>query len=321
MARSGGNIDQAATEDFFRARKKEFLSRVLHFFNPGNEELFSLQEIKTIVKHKGETYVGMRAVPIDLIVGSEGRYHDFNQAFLPKHDYMLSRWANIDKAHLQDVNLPPIRLYEIGGVYFVRDGNHRVSVARHQGVVMIDAEVISLNSEIRLGPDMNRDDILKAVIGYEKALFYEETYFGIITDDNDLDFTSLGQYDVIYNHILVHKYYMNQGVTGEIGLGRAISSWYEKVYRPIVDAIADDDLLSRFPGRTASDIYVYIVRFWDDLKRSCGQGVRVKDAARRYAEEFGSRRRFAPVSALKRILKRIKTRFSAKDAPTEDPHC
>jgi hypothetical protein len=317
MPRSGGNIDQAATEDFFRARKKEFLSRVINFFNPGKEELFSLQEIKTIVKHKGETYVGMRAVPIDLIVGSEGRYHDFNQAFLPKHDYMLSRWANVDKAHLQDVNLPPIRLYEIGGVYFVRDGNHRVSVARHQGVVMIDAEVISLNSEIRLSPDMTRDDITMAVISYEKALFYEETYFGIITDDNDLDFTSLGQYDVIYNHILVHKYYMNQGVTGEIGLGRAISSWYEKVYRPIVDAIIDDALLSRFPGRTVSDLYVYMVRFWDDLKRSCGQGIRAKDAARRYADEFGSRRGFSPIAFLKRLFKRP----PVEDSPRGGPHC
>jgi hypothetical protein len=316
MPNSSGSIDQAAAEDFFRARKKEFLSRVIHFFNPGKEELFSLQEIKTIVRHKGETYVGMRAVPIDLIVGSEGRYHDFNQAFLPKHDYMLSRWANVDKAHLQDVPLPPIRLYEIGGVYFVRDGNHRVSVARHQGVVMIDAEVISLNSEIRLNPDMTRDDIIDAVISYEKALFYEETYFGIVTDDDHLDFTSLGQYDVIYNHILVHKYYMNQGISAEIGMGRAISSWYEKVYRPIVDAISDDDLLTRFPGRTASDLYVYMVRFWDDLKRSLGPGIRAKDAARRYAEEFGSRRRFSPISFLKRVFKRL----PPKDGSSGNPH-
>lgn len=302
MPLSNSAVSQVASEDFHRARQKESLSRLFHFFNPGREELFSLQEIKTIVKPKGETYVGMRAIPVDLIVGSEGRYHDFNQAFLPKHDRMRDRWMNVDKAHLQDLNLPPIRLYEIGGVYFVRDGNHRVSVARHQGVSMIDAEVISLNSEIRLAPGMSRDEVVSAVIAYEKALFYEETYFGIITDDDDLDFTTLGQYDVIYNHILVHKYYMNQGIKEEIGLGRAVGSWYEKVYHPIVDTIVSEKLLSRFPGRTPSDLYVYIVRYWDDLKRSRGNAFRAKDAVRIYAEEYGLK---GPLAVLSWVLSRI----------------
>jgi hypothetical protein len=288
MPKLGGAFDQLATDDFYRARQKEFVSRVIHFFNPGNEELFSLQEVKQILKPKGESYRGMRAIPLELIVGSEGRYHDFNQAFLPKHDYMRNRWISVDKAHYQEITLPPIRLYEIGGVYFVRDGNHRVSVARLQGVEMIDAEVTSLSSEIRLRPGMNREELVESVIGYEKALFYEETYFGIITDDESLDFTSLGQYDVIINHILVHKYYMNQGQAEEISLNHAIHSWYVKVYRPIVKAIAAENLLDRFPGRTASDLYVYIVKYWDSLKQCCGLSYPVEEAVKNYGLEYGS---------------------------------
>src|SRR5512133_2222666 len=194
---SSGYIDQLAEDDFSSARQKEFVSRIQNFFNPGREELFSLQEVKQIVRPKGETYRGMQAVPIDLIVGSEGRYNDFNQTFMPKYDYLRSRWKSIDMAHYQDVYLPPVRIYEIGGVYFVRDGNHRVSVARSKGIEHIDAEVTSLNSEIRLSPGMSREDLIKAVIAYEKDLFYDETYFGLITDCYDLDFSSLGQYDVI----------------------------------------------------------------------------------------------------------------------------
>jgi hypothetical protein len=294
MAKGDAGLDQLANEDFYKARQREFISRILHVFDPGREELFSLQEIKSIIKPKGESYQGMRTVPLELIIGSEGRYNDFNQAFLPKHDHMRARWMSIDKAHYQDIALPPIRLYEIGGVYFVRDGNHRVSVARMKGVLEIDAEVTSLNSEIRLRPGMSREELVQAVIQYEKGLFYEETYFGLITDDDSLDFTQLGQYDVVYNHILVHKYYLNQGQKTEIGLGQAIRSWYDKVYRPIVDAIREEGVLERFPGRTYSDMYVYVVRHWDSLKRSYGPAFPIKDAVKSYAEAFGRPRPRGP---------------------------
>jgi hypothetical protein len=287
---NSGFFDQMADQDFMTARQKEFISRIQNLFNPGREELFSLHEVKRIIRPKGETYLGMQAIPIDLIVGSEGRYNDFNQTFMPKHDYLKSRWKSVDKAHYQDISLPPIRLYEIGGVYFVRDGNHRVSVARAKGIENIDAEVTSLNSEIRLSPGMSRADLVKAVIAYEKDLFYDETYFGLITDCYDLDFSSLGQYDVIINHILVHKYFINQETPKELPLSHAIKSWYEKVYKPIIELIDSEGILQRFPGKTSSDLYVWIVRFWDDLKNCYGGHIPVLEAVQSYSETFGLNR-------------------------------
>lgn len=279
-------IGQQTAEDFSRARQKEFISRLQSFWNPGREELLSLQDVKRIVRPKGETYKGMQVVELDRIVGSEGRYHDFNKAFMPRHDATRDRWRSIDEAHYRDIILPPVRLYEIGGVYFVRDGNHRVSVARMQGAVAIDAEVTSLTSEIRIEPDMTRDELMRAVIRYEKELFYEETYFGIITECQDLDFSSPGQYDVIYNHIEVHKYYINQGSAEEIPFGRALRSWYDNVYEPIADLIRSERLLDLFPGRTVSDLYVYIVRHWDALKAAEGQAT-LEGAVRDFALKHG----------------------------------
>lgn len=296
------NLDQQAGEDFHKARQLEFFSRIQHFFNPGNEELMSLQEVKSIIKPKGETYKGMATVPVKLIVGSEGRYHDFNQAFLPRHDYLRSRWTNVDKAHYQDIILPPIRLYEIGGLYFVRDGNHRVSVARMQGITDIDAEVISLNSEVRLRPHMTSDEMVRAMIAYEKDLFYEETYFGIITDYYSLDFTNLGQYDIVYNHILVHKYYINQSSSREIPLGRAIRSWFENVYSPAREIIEAEGLCSLFAGKTVSDIYLWIIRYWDDLKAAQGSQYPLSEAVKNYAKTFGE----AQSKGLGLILSRLK---------------
>ncbi len=276
-----------AAEDFSKARGKALLSRLQHFLEPDKDKLLSFNDVKEILKPSNEVYRGMMVVRLDLIVGSEGRYRDFNKYFLPKADHLRYRWERVDRAHLKDIILPPIQLYEIGGVYFVRDGNHRVSVARSQGAYSIDAEVTSLSSEIAISPSMGPDDLRRAVIEFEKKVFYDKTRFGVLTNDNKLNFTATGRYDVIYNHILVHKYYLNEGTIGEIPFAEALVSWYDKVYKPIIDIIVSDRLLGRFPGRTASDLYVWMVKHWDFLKRKYGGRYAIGDAARDFAAKYG----------------------------------
>jgi hypothetical protein len=89
------------------------------------------------------------------------------------------------------------------------------------------------------------------------------------------------------NHILVHKYYINQKDTKEIPFRDAIQSWYNSVYRPIVDIIREERITSRFPGRTAADLYVYIVKHWDHLKRKYGLPVSPRDAAVDFSARYG----------------------------------
>ncbi|MFP3089055.1 transcriptional regulator [Treponema sp. TIM-1] len=279
-----------ATEDFSKARGRAILSRIQHFMNTDKDKLLSFNDVKEILKPKNQTYKGMQTVPINLIVGSEGRYRDFNKYFLPKSDHLKSRWVRVDEAHIRSIVLPPIQLYEIGGVYFVRDGNHRVSVARSQGVEMIDAEVISLSSEIAIDPSMTTDDLRDLIIGLEKKAFYEKTEFGKYTNCYDLDFSMPGRYDVIYNHILVHKYYLNQGIPKEIPFSDALISWYNHVYEPIIKIIKDERLYLNFPGRTPGDLYVWIVKHWDFLKKKYGIYYSIPDAARDFSQKYGKNR-------------------------------
>lgn len=279
-----------ADDDFSRARGKAILSQIQHFLTPDKDKLLSFNAVKDILKPKNQAYQGMRVVPIARIVGSEGRYHDFNKYFFPRAEHLRSRWRRVDEARLKDIILPPIQLYEIGGVYFVRDGNHRVSVAKAQGIESIDAEVISLSSEISIEPSMTTDDLREALIGYEKKIFYEKTRFGEITGDKDLNFTLPGQYDVIYNHILVHKYYLNQGIEGELPFEDALKSWYDNVYKPIMQIILDENLHLYFPGRSPCDLYVWIVKHWDFLKKKYGVHYAVSDAARDFSAKYGQRR-------------------------------
>ncbi|GHV04150.1 hypothetical protein FACS189485_08930 [Spirochaetia bacterium] len=277
-----------AEEDFNKARNKALLSHIQHFINTDQDRLLSFSDVKDILKPKNQVYLGMQTVPIDRIVGSEGRYRDFTKFFLPKANHLKTRWQRVDEAALQDIILPAIQLYEIGGVYFVRDGNHRVSVARSQGIEMIDAEVTSLSSEISIDPNITTEQLKEAVIALEKKIFYEKTDFGKLTGCGDLNFTMPGRYDVIYNHILVHKYYMNQGIEKEISFSDALVSWYKEVYSPIIKIIQDEWLTLNFPGRSPSDLYVWIVKHWDFLKRKYGV-YSLSDAAKDFSVKYGQK--------------------------------
>jgi hypothetical protein len=285
-------IKNQASFDFSRARGRAILSRMQHFLNTDRDKLLSFNDVKDILKPKNQVYRGSQAVPVKLIIGSEGRYRDFNKYFLPRAEHLRSRWERVDEAHIKDIILPSIQLYEIGGVYFVRDGNHRVSVATAQGVEFIDAEVISLATEINIRPSMTVDELREALIAYEKSIFYEKTGFGELTGYNDLNFSAPGRYDVIYNHILVHKYYLNENREEEIPFPEALVSWYNNVYNPVVAIIKEQWLSVHFPGRTEADLYVWIIKHWDFLKKKYG-AYSLAEAAGDFSNKYGqSRGRF-----------------------------
>jgi len=302
-------IESEAREDFNRARKGAFFSQIFGLFSSSKQELLSLQEVKDVLKPRGETYRGMQTVPIDRIVGSEGRYRDFNRSFLPRHEYLRHRWQRVDMAHLADVILPPIKLYEIGGVYFVRDGNHRVSVAKAQGVISIDAEVVSLDTEIPLRESMTRRNLEDAVIEHERQRFLDRFQLRRILPDEAFTVTSPGRYDELAQHIFGHKYYLNEYRAVEIPLEEAILSWYRNVYRPIVDVIRDNHLMSRFQGRTVTDLYLWIVKRWDELKAQYGEDFPVQAAAEEYSARFGRGHGRRLLDTIFRFGKRVSRMF------------
>ena len=270
-------IKTQSDEDFSKARNKAFFNEIQHFLSPTETRLLSFTDIKKWLKPKNEVYMGMQEIPVSHIVGSEGRFNDFDNHFFPRNSHLKNRWCSIDQARLTDVILPPIKLYEIGGLYFVRDGNHRVSVAKSQGVMDIDAEVISLKSEIKLRPGMSQQQILNKIIDFEKRVFYNETGFGDITDDWNLDFTWAGQYDVIYNHIEVHKYYM--GEKQEITMIEAIQSWYDNVYMPVVHVLRKEKIMKNFKKHTVSDMYTWLLKYWVELQSDYGEDISLDLAA------------------------------------------
>ncbi len=294
-------INSQASDDFNRARNKARFTNIFNIINTEKKELLSYYDVKTMAKPKTQTYRGMKVVPIAKIIGSEGRYKDFSKAFLPKKEHLRHRWESIDRAHLTDIILPPISLFKIGDVYFVRDGNHRVSVAKMQGSLAIDAEVVELTTEITIKPEMTKSDLRESVLLYEREQMLKESRLDTMINMEKIRFTSLGRYDEMLRHIQGHKYFINQDIEKEISLKEATISWFEKVYSPIIEIINKENMLSRFPGRTESDIYIWTIKHWDGLKWKYGQEYPLDEAVKEYNQIYGK----GFIQQIKEFLKKI----------------
>lgn len=280
-------FSQIAKGDFNKARQKELFHKLFNIFTPKNYKLLSFNEIRNLIKPGNISYQGIKPVPINLIVGSEGRYRDFNKTFLPRYNFLRNRWEGIDKAHLKEIILPPVKLYEIGGLYFVSDGNHRVSVAKLRGMEYIDADIVTLKTEIELKPNMTEEEIKTKIIQYEKKEFFKNKDLNTIIDKDIFNFTAVGRYNEILLHIEVHKYFINMNKEEEISFKKAVKSWYENLFLPIYNMVKEENILTRFPGRTYADLYVWIIRHWDELKKKYGHDFSIKRAVYDYSEKYG----------------------------------
>jgi len=279
--------DVDANDTFNKARIRALFSKLGSIITKRKDDLIPFSYAYSMLKPSSEAYRGIKHVPLSHIVGSEGRYRDFNRVFLPRGVYLRERWERIHNAHKAQIELPPVRLYEIGGVYFVRDGNHRISVALSRGIEFIDAEVTLLETEIKLDKDMSKEDLKRIVIGLEKKKFYKETNLKKLKLKTDIDFTAPGRYDELLDHIQVHKYFINMDKQEEIPYAKAVVSWYENVYQPIVRIIEEENILTKFSGRTTADLYIWMVKYWDGLKKKYGQDYPTEKAVKRYSQKYG----------------------------------
>ena len=130
--------------EFHRAHKRAVWGNRLAHLRRRPTSLLSYQETRRQFVVTGECYRGIRTVPIDEIVGSTDRCHDFDATFRPLRTNTVGRWVSVACGYAAGHSLPPVQLYQIADAYFVRDGHHRVSVARVRGQVWVDAEVIEV---------------------------------------------------------------------------------------------------------------------------------------------------------------------------------
>jgi hypothetical protein len=265
-----------AIDDFHKARSLAALKEILARITGESTQLLSFDEVRQKLKVKGSYDKGLRDIPLDAIVGSVGRYNDFTRDFLPKQDVDETRWARVKVAATGLVGLDPIEVYQIGDVYFVKDGNHRVSVARQLGATHIQAYVTEIRTRVPLTPNVKPDDlILKA----EYADFLEKTRLDEYRPQSDLNVTVPGQYPILLEHIDMHRYFMGLDYQRDVSYEEAVTHWYDHVYLPIVQIIRERGILRFFPDRTETDLYLWIAEHRAALEKELGWRINPEDAA------------------------------------------
>lgn len=276
-------VEERVRSDFERARHKAFFNELASFFSRRSNRLLSYHEVRSRFKPEGESYRGMQEVPIRQIVGSLDRFRDFDREFLPRHSHSAGRWQNVDRAFHQDIRLPPVQLYKVGDVYFVKDGNHRVSVARERGVEFIDAEVIESHIRVPVNASMSPYGLLRQV---EYAEFLRQTNLDRLRPEHDIRPTNLGRYDEMLDHVLVRHEELLEQLGPGTPLEAAVISWYDDIYLPIVRIARERRILQRFPGRTEADIYLWAMHHRDDLRGRTDGSVAPEEAVLDLAEEL-----------------------------------
>ena len=138
-----------SVQEFNQARNRSIWNRVTHKMTFRPSRLKELQREQTSIYQLPRAEIGVQSVPVDKIVGSLGRSHDFDSAFMPLNDRSRDRWISIDRLYHQTENLPPVKLYQVGGEYYVVDGHHRISVIRNHGQLYVEAEVTRLDPTTR----------------------------------------------------------------------------------------------------------------------------------------------------------------------------
>ncbi|MBN1483696.1 MAG: universal stress protein [Chloroflexia bacterium] len=287
----------SAIQDFRRARRRAALQEIAARLSGRSVELLSYEEVRRQIRAQSEGDRGLREIPLEAIVGSVGRYADFNRSFLPLRDSDEDRWVRVKVATEDLAGLPPIEVYQIGAAYFVRDGNHRVSVARQMGTGHIQAYVTEVQSKVPLSPDVQPDELL---VKAEYAAFIEATGIDELQPQADLGVTVPGQYEVLLEHIEVHRYFMGLEQQREIPYEEAVDHWYETVYAPIVEVIREKGVLWDFPQRTECDLYLWLAEHRAHLEEELGWPVRPEAAAKDLADRFSPQR--APARLGKTLL-------------------
>lgn len=242
-------------EVFNAARRRAFVQDVLAELSGRPDALLSFADVEAHLHPSApEEEVHLEEIPLKQIVGSVGRYRDFNRAFLPRDQIDAQRWTRIDQLRRQ-AKLPPIDVFRVGEVYFVRDGNHRVSVARTRGLRTIQARVVDVPIRVPLEATTSPDDmILKS--GYVD--FLDRTSLDRYHPEQSIELTRPGSYRELLQHIEVHQFYMGLRSRHYPSLGEAASDWYQQVYQPVIERIRSSGILRHFPGRTEADLYLWI---------------------------------------------------------------
>jgi hypothetical protein len=243
-----------AQNDFTRARRQRALSTLAQRLRrePSDVNLIlPFDEVVEALGRTGERSLGLQTIPLDSIVGSVGRTREFDRSFRPTSSRVRPRWERIANAQRRGKDMPPISVYRVGDLHFVRDGHHRVSVARAQGRDVIDAYVTDVST--RLGADQAirlADLPLKSHL----RVFLERVPLNS-EEAQEVRLSDPWAYGALAEGVEAWGFRHMQGRGETLSREEVAHEWLDGEFRPVVRMLREADLIG---DGTDADAYVRV---------------------------------------------------------------
>src|SRR5687768_10824515 len=238
MVSSSGSPRVDAESDFMKVRRHQTLSALAARLRNDTDDVvqsMSFDEVVEALGRRAESYLGTKVIPLDAIVGSVDKVRDFDRRFRPTSGRSRERWERLSRASRTGEVIPPIDVYQVGDVYFVRDGHHRVSVARSLRLKVIEASVTAIDTfltpvDIGARADLERKFWRRLML--ERAPFTGEARAAVAVDD-PFDYGVIAETVEAWAARTMHAEgtYMDKTTMAR--------RWYEEEFRPVVDMIED----------------------------------------------------------------------------------
>ncbi|MCE3553933.1 chromosome partitioning protein ParB [Pseudonocardia sp. RS11V-5] len=244
-----------AEHDFLRQRRRQVLSRLVAWLRHEPDdvsEILPFDEVVAALGRTGERRVpGVQVVDLDSIVGSVDRTTDFDRWFRPRSRHSRERWERLARARRRGETVPPVDLYRVGGLHFVRDGHHRVSVAHALGLRTIDATVTDVTTRIDPNGIVHRGDLITKDL---RRVFLDRVPLGR-TQLATIEVGDAWNYAELSETVEAWGFRLMQSEGRYLDRETVARRWWAEEYRPVVRLLAQAALIG---DRTETDAYLHL---------------------------------------------------------------
>jgi hypothetical protein len=269
MPRDTGLPSADAQFDFSRARRRRALARLSARLRRADDvnHILPFEEVARALGRVGERRLGLQLVQLDSIIGTVDRSREFDRSFRPTSPRVRERWQRINLAQRKGESMPPIDVYRIGELHFVKDGHHRVSVARALGHQDIEAYVTEVLTQLGAGREIRLKDLpLKS----HERLFFERVPLPQELRER-IQLSDEWRYAALAEAVEAWGFRAMQARGQELSRQEAAESWFRDEYEPVVEMLREAQLVPRGVSDTEAYMKVSHLRYlilrthdWDD---------------------------------------------------------
>jgi len=241
-------------DDFLRARRRQVLGRLVQRLRREPDDvnlILPFDEVVAALGRVGEQRLGLRTIPLARVVGSVDSMRDFDRLFRPTSSRVRERWERLALAQRRGESIPPIDVYQVGDLYFVADGHHRVSIALTTGQKTIDAYVTEVLTAVPADGIRHRSDLLfksYELLFRSRVKLQPQAYAKIKVSD-PWSYAELGEAVEAWGFRLMqheHKFYDREQVS---------LRWFAEEFTPVVRMLHSADLVG---SNTDAEAYLIV---------------------------------------------------------------